>query len=208
MTRRHVIWSEDERDILRKEMTRLIVAAYPRHYSSRELVRESQQVLPSDRRRPIYGNTIATLLPLIESARGQAIACRLNQPPKIQPVPTLEPVQEEPAQPPATPHEMLLGALFENLVDLLADRIIMRVLDALPREAAPEAKFQRHHTPWQQEQGKPDLRPGVLVIGLLDSQVRFAADRHPGLDLTFLTAEGAAQRHQVRRAHTVLTPCS
>lgn len=185
-------WSDSERAALLQAMVVALRTQPAMRWSDAELTRQAQfAALPSERRRRVVGAVVAALKPLIAEAR--ALAKDRPQAPPPTPAPTL---------PPAPPAPPTLGQLFEELVDALTDRIMLQVLDRLPRELAPErqpAVLESAPTPEPRVQ-----RPGVLIIGLLGAQAAHVIRMFPNLEILHMTAAEAHRREYVRRAHTVL----
>lgn len=127
---------------------------------------------------------------------------------------------------PETRPQLDVGAAFELLVDMIADRVVARikaarVITELRKEPAPspvvtpeeqralfayDAAEARRNLKARsvQPDSAPDLRPGVLIIGLMPPQVVEVEGRFPGLNLSFLEARQAERRPYLRRAHTIL----
>lgn len=184
-------WTDEERAALVQGMVAVLHNSNYRPTDT-DLLREAQiAALPPARRRKIEGSVAYNAKPLIQKARAlakdQAAA------------PTPEPAPEPPTLPAPEP---TLGLLFEQLVDALADRIVLRVLDLLPRDRIEVREAPQALPP--NIEAERAARPGVLVLGLLPQQAETVRRMFPGLNITAYDADAALKRDLTRRAHTVL----
>lgn len=207
---KRIRWSPEEREALLAEMTAKLREPLGAQMSDVDLLRAAQLKLPADRRRKMIGATVSNLRALVKLARNHAKA------------PVAPPAAAEPPAPSPTPSEPApqaeralpagLGGLFEALIDAVADRIILRVLDALPRVSITQESMSDWAARRLNERAAAEAlrnydrpaRPGVLIIGLLNAQADTITRMHPELDITTLAADEAVTREPIRRAHTVL----
>lgn len=188
-------WTDYERKALIRVIAE-IESRNPGRWSDTAILREAQATaLPLDRRRKITYQAAWASKALI--AEGRALASR-SQDRVPEPAP-----QPEPAPAPTEVAPPSMGELFEALVDAVADRILLRLMDAAPQlgavAAAPPPKAQ-FVPPNEVRLG----RPGVLVIGLLGMQAQTIERMFPQLDITAMDADEALRRDMLRRAHTIL----
>lgn len=189
---RRVRWTEEERAALVEAMVE-VLREQP-HIARLELLRAAQNArLPPSRRRKVEHAVVYQIRDLFEQAR--AVAKERKAPP---------PVVAPPETPPPAP-EPTLADLVERLADQLANRVVLRLLEALPAElfrAAPDLTEERVGAP--NVEAERVGRPGVLVVGLLGAQAETIRRMFPQLNISALTADEALARDVLRRAHTVL----
>ena len=96
-----------------------------------------------------------------------------------------------------------LAAVFDEILDILADK----VADRLRQSPVPSAEQNRTFTRVKHNPEPPsaprEAKTGILVIGLLGDQIE-ALPIYPFLDITFLGTEQALAKDPIRRAHTIL----
>lgn len=163
----------------------------------RELaLQKAQNVLEVDRRRKLHPSAVYRYRKMVEEARAAAAARRKT--PSPAPIAPQAPPTPTPA-PVASPD--LLRAVLDPIFDVLVEKIVRRLVVEIA-DAAPAVVRVKHNPEPPQTQRAP--RVGVLVIGLLPSQMAVIDGVFPNLELTCLTSEEALKRDPLRRAHTVL----
>ena len=210
MTR--IVWTKLEKQAVIEKM----VAAFVKepYLTNKQALREGQTVLPVSRRMVITDQRAFSHKAKIELARTIGRQCqahtgpseRVEEPVAIS-APTPEPERKK------DPTERLLE-IFELLLDVVAARVAARVADHMnpPKKedvhAAVNRAFDREYAkldPLPLDEAKLTGKPGVLIIGLIPTQVNVVrSTRNWPLDLTFMTAEDAVTRPYLQRAHTIL----
>lgn len=189
-----VRWSAEERESLVDAMAE-VLREEP-HLSNIELLRSAQAArLPVGRRRKVSHNTTYAIRDLLDRAR--AVAKKRGSLVAPPPPPELPP--------PPPPPEPTLADLVERLADALANRVVLRLLEALPAELfqpAPDLIVERMGAP--NVEAERAGRPGVLVVGLLGAQAEAVRRMFPNLNIAAMTADDALSRDVLRRAHTIL----
>lgn len=188
-----VFWTKEEREAVVANMARALVQNPL--LRREQLFAQGQEGLPQERRRNYYSSLALTLQPMFEAARAAAAAQK-----------------EKAAEPPAALAPAPLSAVFEQLLDAIADRVVQRlqekqdqfVVGALQEKAEFHSRiFRPKHNPQPACADRP-VRPGVLIIGLLNSQAQCIINQFPSLDITCLTSEEGYSKPRLPRAHTVL----
>lgn len=201
MTR--TVWTNDEKKALFARMEEYF--REKPNATRRDAMCQAQMVLDLNRRIVITDQRVFNYKDRIEIARRNA---RKSPPAKAPqaPAPILAPTPAPERK--ETPTERL-AALFEQLLDVLADkvadRVHLRMLDAPPPAPISIAGRPKHDPRPVPSHISGIPRPGVLVIGLLPAQAHHVsgvlADK---LDLSFFSPEEAVTYPTLLRAHTVL----
>lgn len=204
MTR--IVWTSDEKDAIFARMEQYF-RARP-NAMRKDALREAQSVLNSSRWVVVTDQRVFNYKDRIEIARQKALKWKEKVPAKAPEVPAAIPTPPPTLERKETPTERL-ASIFEQLLDILADkvadRVYLKMLDA-PVAAAPVAPHRPKHDPRpvpSHTSGIP--RPGVLIIGLLPAQAHHVSQMYyDRLDMSFFTAEEAVTFPKLTRAHTVL----
>lgn len=201
MTR--TVWNRDEKDQVLEGM--IAVAVDKPRLSNKELMRQGQMVLPTNRRVIINDQRTFNYKAMIQAARDAAEKIRSEVKP--------EPVFVAPEPPPPEPAKKIdtIGDLFELLVDAITDRVLEKVAARLEeREAAP-MKIEPPQTGWLDELENLTIRKkkavhkgSCLIIGLNGAQVDCIRQHQPNVDFTFVTGEHALSHHTLHKDHTIL----
>jgi hypothetical protein len=212
-----IVWTNVEKGAV---FTRMMFEFLQRPLLTRkEALRLAQSVLPSDRWVVITDQRVHTYRDRIDIARQKALQESRKKPEK--PVETPAAIL---APPPAPERKEStterLAQAFERLLDIVADAVAQKVAERLTPPISREeltrhvnqqfgAEFAKYPRPRHDPRPIPhptgQAKPGVLVIGLLPTQVNSVSLMvgHQ-LDLTCYTAEMAVNRPPLVRAHTVL----
>jgi hypothetical protein len=197
------VWTNDEKKAIFARMEEYF-RMHPNGLR-KDALREAQSVLNSSRWIVVTDQRVFNYKDRIEIARANARKKKIEKPVEAPaPILTPPPVPERKE----TPTERLAG-MFEQLLDILADkvadRVYLKMLDA-PVAAAPVVPHRPKHDPRpvpSHVSGIP--RPGVLVIGLLPAQAHHVSQMYyDRLDMSFFTAEEAVTFSKLTRAHTIL----
>ncbi len=180
-----IFWSKDEQEAVYNEMVRL--------FQSNPLLRKeqaletAQTVLVYERRRKIQYSVVYRYKDLIDRARAEA-----KKQPTAPPPPVVVPeVKPDP-----------IGAILNQILDLLADKIIERI-GVRPTEGGAAVNIRVKHNPEPISAPRVE-RKSVLIIGLLNQQAQTIISSFPHLEFTCLTPEEALKRDQLRRSCTIL----
>lgn len=212
-----IVWTNEEKGAV---FTRMVSEFLQRPLLTRkEALRLAQSVLKSDRWVVITDQRVHTYRDRIDVARQKALQESRKKPEK--------PVETPAAilAPPPTPERKedpraRLADILELLLDVVAESVAARVAaqmrppmhqDELRRyvDQQFEAEFAKYPRPRHDPRPIPhatgQAKPGVLVIGLLPTQVNSVSLMvgHQ-LDLTCYTAEMAVNKPPLVRAHTIL----
>ena len=180
-----IFWSKDEQEAVFDEMVRLF-RANPL-LRKEQALETAQCVLEYERRRKIHYSVVYRYKDLIDRARAEA-----KKQPTAPPPPVVEP---EPKPDP-------IGAILNQILDLLADKIIERI-GVRPSEHGAAISIRVKHDPQPISAPRVD-RTKVLVIGLLNQQAQTIIHSFPYLEFTCLTPEEALKREQLHRSYTIL----
>lgn len=186
-----IFWTQQERELLEERMIELF-SANP-ILRTESAIAQAQTALPPERRRVVKAASYYRMKPWIDECRAESKRQR-NVPP---------PPPEPEIVPPPPPD---VRSIFDQILNLLADSIVERIelrMQELP--GAQQAYSLRvKHNPQPAPAARPGL-PGVLVVGLLGSQVTTVCKEFSDrLELTCITSEEALKRDTMRRAHTIL----
>lgn len=191
--RTRIVWSKEEKAAHYERLV-LLFKGNPT-LDSKNAFREAQDVLRYERHRKVTDGTIFTHKAMLATARAEA-----KRDPIPQPVETVAPVAAEPANP--------LLKIFDDLLDLLADRIAERLR---PQMTAPEVKqhinaeFDTQFKRYKAEVTPPKPRmPSILIIGLNGCQMSVVTSKYLDFKFTFMTAEEAVSRNRATADHTIL----
>lgn len=157
----------------------------------------AQNALEVNRRRKLHASAIYRYRGMIEEARLAAVA-RRKTPTPAPPAPQAPPA---PVPAPVAPPD-LLRAILDPILDALVEKVVRRLVVQIA-DAAPEATLRLKHNPEPPPSARAP-RIGVLVIGLLPSQMHVIDGVFPNLEVTCLTSEEALKRDPLRRAYTIL----
>lgn len=180
-----IFWSKEEQEAVFTEMVRLFQGNVL--LRKEQALENAQHVLPYERRRKIHYSVVYRYKDMIEAARDEAKTLRAAPPPP--------PVEPEPKPDP-------LGAILDQILGLLADKIIERI-GIRPTEDGPAVSIRVKHNPAPIPAPRVD-RTKVLVIGLLNQQAQTIIHSFPQLEFTCLTTEEALKREQLHRSYTIL----
>ena len=183
-------WTHQEIEAIIHE-ARLFEMNSRKRLGIRRLIEEAQKVLPEHRQRDI--SRLSSKLVL-------AMTARINEGAPTEPV--------APPAPEVTHPSALFGLLADQLIDLIAARVVDRLRSEMP---GPAPTFD----PWTAKKNlrmRESLggthkarRTGVLIIGLLPAQAStISATFAPHLDLSFRTPEEALKQEVLQRDHTIL----
>lgn len=158
----------------------------------------AQNALEVTRRRKLHASAIYRYRGLVEEARLAAAERRKT----AAKVPAPEP-QAPPALAPApvAPPD-LLRAILDPILDALVEKVVRRLVVQMA-DAAPGSTLRIKHNPEPPSSARAP-RIGVLVVGLLPSQMHVIDGVFPNLEVTCLTSEEALKRDPLKRAYTVL----
>jgi len=190
--RTRIVWSNEEKAAHYERMV-LLFKGKP-NLGSKDAFREAQDVLPYERHRKVTDGTIFTHKALLLKARDEA---------KRNPIPEPEPVSA-PAVEPVNP----LLKIFDDLLDVLAERIAERLRPQMTFTEVKEqvnAQFDTQFKRYKVE-AKPvnPRKPTVLIVGLNGCQMTRVSDSYPEVKFTFMTAEEAVGRNRANADHTIL----
>jgi hypothetical protein len=203
-----IVWTNEEKGAV---FARMVSEFLQRPLLTRkEALRLAQSVLKSDRWVVITDQRVHTYRDRIDIARQKALQESRKKPEK--------PVETPAAilAPPPTPERKgdpraRLADILELLLDVVAESVAARVHEkrlattALNVQSEVEYAKRPKHDPRPIPHPTGVAKPGVLVIGLLPTQVNSVSLMvgHQ-LDLTCYTAEMAVNKPPLVRAHTVL----
>jgi hypothetical protein len=197
-----IVWTNEEKGAV---FTRMMFEFLQRPLLTRkEALRLAQSVLPSDRWVVITDQRVHTYRDRIDIARQKALQESRKKPEK--PVETPAAIL---APPPAPERKEStterLAQAFERLLDIVADAVAERITSQMIADAPQVVISRPKHDPRPIPHPTGQAKPGVLVIGLLPTQVNSVSLMvgHQ-LDLTCYTAEMAVNKPPLVRAHTVL----
>lgn len=180
-----IFWTKEEQDAVFNEMVELFRSnPLMRH---EQALREGQMVLPNERRRKIKYAVSYRYKGVIDLARVEAKKQAAVPPPVIEPAPA-----------PTDP----LRAFLDQILDILADKIVERI-GIRPTESGPAVSVRVKHDPQPPVAARVE-RTGVLVIGLLNQQAQTIIQSFPNLEFSCLTPEEALKRDMLRRSYTIL----
>lgn len=198
-----IVWTRDEKDMVLEGM--IAVAVEKPRLSSKELMRQGQIVLPTNRRVVINDQRTFNYKAMIQAARDAAEKIRSAVPP--------EPVFVAPEPPPPEPAKKVdtIGDLFELLVDAITERVMEKIQTKIEDSHTIEIKEPVVNTGWLDElenltirKKKAASKGTCLVIGLNGAQVDCIRQHQPNVDFTFVTGEHALSHHTLHKDHTVL----
>lgn len=176
-----IFWTKDEQEAVFNEMVRLF-QANPL-LRKEQALEAAQSVLEYERRRKIHSSVVYRYKDLIDRTRAEAKKQRAAPPPPV--------VEPDP-----------LGVILDQIIGLLADKIIERI-GIQPTESGAAVSIRVKHNP--EPISAPRIgRIGVLVIGLLNQQAQTIIRSFPHLEFTCLTPEEALKRDPLRRSYTIL----
>lgn len=191
--RTRIVWSKEEKAAHYEHLV-LLFKGNPT-LDSKNAFREAQDAIRYERHRKVTDGTIFANKAMLAEARAEA-----KRDPIPQPVKAPEPVAAEPANP--------LLKIFDDLLDLLADRIAERLR---PQMTAPEVKqhinaeFDTQFKRYKVEVTPPKPRmPSILIIGLNGCQMSVVTSKYLDFKFTFMTAEEAVSRNRATADHTIL----
>ena len=191
--RTRIVWSTEEKAAHYKRLV-LLFKGNPA-LDSKTAFREAQDALRYERHRKITDGTVFNHKEMIAKARAEA-----KRDPIPQPAVIAAPVTAEPANP--------LLKIFDDLLDLLADRIAERLRPQMTFTEVKEqvnAQFDTQFKRYKAEvaPAKPRM-PSVLIIGLNGCQMSVVTSKYLNVKFTFMTGEEAVSRHRFNADHTVL----
>jgi hypothetical protein len=191
--RTRIVWTTEEKAAHYERLV-LLFKGNPT-LDSKNAFREAQDAIRYERHRKVTDGTVFTHKAMIAKARTEA-----KRDPIPQPVETAAPVAAEPANP--------LFKIFDDLLDLLADRIAERLRPQMTFTEVKEqvnAEFDTQFKRYKAEVTPPKPRlPSVLIIGLNGCQMTSVSKSYPEIRFTFMTGEEAVSRNRFNADHTIL----
>lgn len=184
-----IFWNSRERASINQALVDAFTADF--NLTRREALTRAQLVLPLERRRKMTDQVAFHERTVIDVAREKAREVINARP---------EPVAAEPANP--------LLKIFDDLLDLLADRIAERLRPQMTFTEVKEqvnAQFDKQFKHYKAEiaPAKPRM-PSVLIIGLNGCQMSVVTSKYLNVKFTFMTGEEAVSRHRFNADHTIL----
>jgi len=187
-----IVWSTEEKAAHYERLVSLFKSNPG--LNSKVAFREAQDVIAYDRHRKITDGTVFTHKVMLQKARAEAKQRLAPQP--VAP----GPVAAEPANP--------LLKIFDDLLDLLADRIAERLRPQMTFTEVKEqvnAEFDTQFKRYKAEVTPPKPRmPSVLIIGLNGCQMSVVTSKYADIKFTFMTGEEAVSRNRLNADHTIL----
>lgn len=202
MTR--VVWTNAEKEKVRQQLVTIFLDA-PWKTNSVALG-EAQAVLPLARRIKVTHNRVHSHKGRIHLARKSAEEMKAKRD-EIKRETLETAIATGIARPVLEPKRGTterLAAVFDEILDILADKVAERLRQQTPVPSAEQnLTFTRvKHDPLPPSAPRP-VKTGVLIIGLLGSQAHGLVIPK-NLDASFLDTEEAVSRDVMRRAHTIL----
>lgn len=201
MTR--VVWTNAEKEKVRQQLVTIFLDAPWK--TSMTALSEAQTVLPTERRVAITHNRVHSQKGRIHLARKHAEEVKAKRDRVAQE--TLETaIATGIARPVVERKESTterLAAVFESILDILADKVADRLRQQMPSAEQNRTFTRVKHNPEPPPSAPREAKLGILVIGLLGDQAE-ALPIYPFLDITFLGTEQALAKDTIRRAHTIL----
>lgn len=187
-----IVWSTEEKAAHYERLVSLFKGNPG--LNSKVAFREAQDVIAYDRHRKITDGTVFTHKVMLQKARAEAKQRLAPQP--VAP----EPVAAEPANP--------LLKIFDDLLDLLADRIAERLRPQMTFTEVKEqvnAEFDTQFRRYKAEvtPAKP-RKLSVLIVGLNGCQMSVVTNKYADIKFTFMTGEEAVSRNRLSADHTIL----
>ncbi|MFM7009722.1 MAG: hypothetical protein ACKO0Z_10390 [Betaproteobacteria bacterium] len=190
-----IFWNSRERASINQALVDAFAANF--NLTRREALTRAQLVLPLERRRKMTDQVAFHERTVIDVAKEKAREVINTRP---EPVKVPEPVAAEPANP--------LLKIFDDLLDLLADRIAERLRPQMTFTEVKEqvnAEFDTQFKRYKAEVTPPKPRmPSVLIVGLNGCQMSAVTGKYLNVKFTFMTAEEAVSRNQFHADHTIL----
>jgi len=190
-----IFWNSRERASINQALVDAFTANF--NLTRREALTRAQLVLPLERRRKMTDQVAFHERTVIDVAKEKAREVINTRP---EPVKAPEPVTAESANP--------LLKIFDDLLDLLADRIAERLRPQMTFTEVKEqinAEFDTQFKRYKVEVTPPKPRmPSVLIIGLNGCQMSVVTSKYLNVKFTFMTGEEAVSRHRFNADHTVL----
>tara|TARA_R110000868_G_scaffold100562_1_gene276502 strand:- start:50 stop:757 length:708 start_codon:yes stop_codon:yes gene_type:complete len=190
-----IFWNKSERAQINEALVEVFTGNL--NLTRREALTTAQLVLPFERRRKMTDQVSFHEREVIEAARNTA---RMVVHSKPEPVKAPEPVAAEPVNP--------LLKIFDDLLDLLADRIAERLRPQMTFTEVKEqvnAEFDTQFKRYKAELTPPKPRmPSILIIGLNGCQMSVVTSKYLDFKFTFMTAEEAVSRNRATADHTIL----
>jgi hypothetical protein len=200
MTR--IVWTNFEKQLVSDSMVHFLVDQPT--MTNKQVFASAQQALPYERRGKVTDQRVFSYKARINEARVAADKIRADRK-KV--------VAAKPPEPAPEPVKKLdtLGEVFELFIDVLADRIIDKMIAAkqqveLQEMSTPDAldkAFDRLYPLWKKSPAKAKL-PTALVIGLNGAQMECIKLSRPEVDFTFVSAEQALSHSTLNKDHTFL----
>ena len=201
MTR--IVWNNVEKENISSRLVDVFLnAPWKTNFTA---LAEAQAVLPTDRRIRVTHNRVYSYKARIEQARRLAGEVKAKRDRVARE--TLDTaIATGIAQPVVERKESTterLAAVFESILDILADKVADRLRQQMPSAEQNRTFIRVRHNPEPPPSAPREAKVGVLVVGLLGDQIE-ALPIYRDLDITFLGAEEAVSRDFIRRAHTIL----
>jgi hypothetical protein len=194
-----IFWTKSERTQLNKALVEAFTGDL--NLTRREALTRAQLTLPLERRRKMTDQVAFHEREVVEAARNAARTVVHSKP---EPVTAPEPVES------INP----LLKIFDELLDMLADRIVERLRPQVTMaevkqhidiqfDAAYKGNAAQRERLLNSKPSNP-RKPTALIIGLNGCQMSSVSEKYPDVKFTFMTAEEALGRNKANADHTVL----